>query len=131
MGMAAGKTTKTNKIGYVVALPISFFLANVNAFELGARSVNPQAETRVVFTGTFLDPAKEATAANALLDQGVRRAGGDRGLADHRRADGREARRLLRRLSTTSASQKFAPKGWISGRGVHLGQPLHALRPRR
>ena len=70
MGMAAGKTTKTNKIGYVVALPISFFLANVNAFELGARSVNPQAETRVVFTGTFLDPAKEATAANALLDQG-------------------------------------------------------------
>ena len=70
-GMAAGKVTKTNKIGYVVALPISFFLANVNAFELGARSVNPQVETRVVFTGTFLDPAKEATAAAALLDQGA------------------------------------------------------------
>jgi len=71
MGMAAGKTTKTNKIGYVVALPISFFLANVNAFELGARAVNPNVETRVVFTGTFLDRGKEATAANALLDQGV------------------------------------------------------------
>jgi len=71
LGMAAGKVTKTNKIGYVVALPISFFLANVNAFELGARSVNPQVETRVVFTGTFLDPAKEATAAAALLDQGA------------------------------------------------------------
>jgi len=70
MGMAAGRTTKTNKLGYVVALPISFFLANVNAFHLGARSVNPKVETRVVFTGGFLDPAKEA-AAGALLDQGV------------------------------------------------------------
>lgn len=71
MGIAAGLTTKTNKLGYVVALPISFFLANVNAFELGARAVNPKAETRVVFTGTFMDPAKEAAAANALLEQGV------------------------------------------------------------
>ena len=52
LGLAAGKVTRTNKIGYVVALPISFFLANINAFELGARSVNPKAETRVVFTGT-------------------------------------------------------------------------------
>ena len=71
MGIAAGKTTKTNKMGYVVALPISFFLANINAFQIGAQTVNPKAETRVVFTGTFLDPGKEATAANALLDQGV------------------------------------------------------------
>src|SRR5258706_10041589 len=70
MGMAAGMTTKTNKLGYVVALPISFFLANVNAFELGARSVNPKAETRVGFAGTFIDPPNEATAANALLEQG-------------------------------------------------------------
>jgi len=58
MGIAAGKTTKTNKMGYVVALPISFFLANINAFQIGAQSVNPRAETRVVFTGTFLDPGK-------------------------------------------------------------------------
>ena len=70
MGIAAGGTAKTNKLGYVVALPISVFLANVNAFHLGARSVNPKVETRVVFTGGFLDPAKEA-AAGALLDQGV------------------------------------------------------------
>src|SRR5512138_1786210 len=60
MGIAAGKTTKTNKMGYVVALPISFFLANINAFQVGAQTVNPKAETRVVFTGTFLDPGKEA-----------------------------------------------------------------------
>src|SRR5688500_14069922 len=64
MGMAAAKTSKTGKMGYIVALPISFFLANVNAFELGAKSINPRAETRIVFTGTFMDPAKEAAAAN-------------------------------------------------------------------
>ena len=70
MGIAAGKTSKTNKMGFVCALPVSFFLANVNALHLGARSVNPKVETRLVFTGTFMDPGKEATAANALLDQG-------------------------------------------------------------
>jgi len=83
---AAGKTTKTNKLGYVVALPISFFLANVNAFEIGARSVNPKAETRVVFTGGFLDPGKEATAANTLLEQGVDVLGGRGGLPADRAA---------------------------------------------
>src|SRR4030067_410850 len=54
MGIAAGKTTKTNKLGYMVALPISLFLANINAFHLGAQSVNPKVETRVVVTGHCL-----------------------------------------------------------------------------
>ena len=39
----------------------------VNAFELGARSVNPEAKTRVVVTGGWSDKAKEAAAANALI----------------------------------------------------------------
>lgn len=114
MGMAAGKVTKTNKLGYVVALPISFFLANVNAFELGARSVNPQAETRVVFTGTFLDPAKEATAANALLDQGVDVLGVivDSPITVVQTAEKRGAYSVGYHYL---GAQKFAPRGWISG----------------
>src|SRR5438094_10588635 len=71
MGMAAGKMTKTHKAGFVVALPVSFFLANVNAFHLGARSVDPQFETSSVCPGTFLDPGTDATATNALLDKGA------------------------------------------------------------
>jgi basic membrane lipoprotein Med (substrate-binding protein (PBP1-ABC) superfamily) len=114
MGMAAGKTTKTNKLGYVVALPISFFLANVNAFQLGARSVNPKAETRVVFTGTFLDPAKEATAANALLDQGVDVLGVivDSPITVVQTAERRGAYSVGYHYIGVS---KFAPNGWISG----------------
>jgi basic membrane protein A and related proteins len=114
LGMAAGKVTKTNKIGYVVALPISFFLANVNAFELGARSVNPQVETRVVFTGTFLDPAKEATAAAALLDQGADVLGVivDSPITVVQTAEKRGAYSVGYHYL---GAQTFAPKGWISG----------------
>jgi basic membrane protein A len=114
MGIAAGKTTKTNKLGYVVALPISFFLANVNAFELGARSVNPKAETRVVFTGTFMDPGKEAAAASALLDQGVDVLGVivDSPITVVQTAEKRGAYSVGYHYLGV---RKFAPKGWISG----------------
>ena len=114
MGIAAGKTTKTNKIGYVVALPISFFLANVNAFHLGARSVNPKVETRVVFTGTFLDPANEATAANALLEQGVDTLGVivDSPITVVQTAE--KSNGFTLGFHSTGA-QKFAPKGWVTG----------------
>jgi basic membrane lipoprotein Med (substrate-binding protein (PBP1-ABC) superfamily) len=120
MGMAAGKTTRTNKLGYVVALPISFFLANINAFELGARSVNPKAETRVVFTGTFLDPAKEAAAANALLDQGVDVLGVivDSPITVVQTAEKRNAYSVGYH---SLGAQKFAPKGWIGGIGFTWG----------
>ncbi len=114
MGIAAGKTTKTNKLGYVVAIPISFFLANVNAFHLGAQSVNPRAETRVVYTGTFLDPGKEAVAANALLDQGVDVMGVivDSPITVVQTAEKRGAYSVGFHYIGVS---KFAPKGWISG----------------
>src|ERR1700720_1265585 len=71
MGVAAGKMTKTNTLGFVVGVPIGYAIGNVNAFEMGARSINPKAETRVVVTGGWSDKAKEAGAANALMDQGA------------------------------------------------------------
>jgi basic membrane lipoprotein Med (substrate-binding protein (PBP1-ABC) superfamily) len=121
MGIAAGKTTKANKLGYVVALPISFFLANVNAFHLGAQSVNPKVETRVVFTGTFLDPAKEASAANALLDQGVDVLGVivDSPITVVQATEKRGAYSVGYHYL---GAQKFAPKGWISGVAFTWGE---------
>jgi len=121
MGIAAGRTTKTNKMGYVVALPISFFLANINAFHLGARSVNHKVETRVVFTGTFLDPPKEATAANALLDQGVDVLGVivDSPITVVQIAEKRAAYSVGYHYLGV---QKFAPKGWISGIAFTWGE---------
>ena len=70
-GIAAGKATKTNKLGYVYAFPIPQTIANINAFELGAQSVNPTAQTYVVNTSNWCDPAKQAEAAKSLLAQGV------------------------------------------------------------
>jgi simple sugar transport system substrate-binding protein/basic membrane protein A len=70
-GIAAGKATKTNKLGYVYAFPIPQTLANISAFELGAKSVNPEAKTYVVNTSNWCDPAKQAEAANSLISQGV------------------------------------------------------------
>ena len=70
-GIVAGLTTKTNKLGFVAAKPIPQVLLNINAFTLGARSVNPKATTQVIFTGDWSEPVKEAQAANSMVDQGV------------------------------------------------------------
>jgi simple sugar transport system substrate-binding protein/basic membrane protein A len=70
-GIAAGLATKTNKLGFVMGFPIPQTLLNVDAFELGAQSVNPKAQTYVTFTNNWCDPAKQSDAANSLLGQGV------------------------------------------------------------
>ena len=70
-GMAAGAVTKTNKLGFVYAFPIAQTIGNIDAFELGAQSVNPAAQTILVATSAWCDTAKQAEAASALLSQGV------------------------------------------------------------
>jgi simple sugar transport system substrate-binding protein len=70
-GIVAGLTTKTNKLGFIAAKPIPQVLRNINAFTLGARSVNPKVTTAVIFTGDWSDPKKEADGTNSLADQGV------------------------------------------------------------
>jgi basic membrane protein A len=70
-GIVAGKMTKTNVIGYAAAFPIPEVIRGINAFTLGARSVNSEVEVRVVWTNTWFDPVKEREAAVALLDAGA------------------------------------------------------------
>lgn len=70
-GMTAGKMTKNNKIGYVAAFPIPEVVYTINAFALGAQSVNPDVEVSVVWSNTWYDPAVERQAAVSLLDTGV------------------------------------------------------------
>ncbi len=69
-GIVAGMMTKTNKIGYIAAFSDTEILIGINAFTLGARSVNSNAEVKVVYTNSWYDPANEKAAAEALLDQG-------------------------------------------------------------
>jgi basic membrane protein A len=70
-GIVAGSMTESNSIGYVAAFPIPEVVRGIDAFTLGVRAVNPDAEVRVVWTNTWYDPVKEREAAEALLDQGV------------------------------------------------------------
>ena len=70
-GRAAGKTTKSNKLGFIAAFPIPSSMLNINAFHLGAQSVNPDVETTVVFTSDWCDPGKQVTAVKTMTDAGV------------------------------------------------------------
>jgi len=69
-GIIGGKMTKSGKLGYVAPHPIPEVIRHVNAFTIGARSVNPSAKVHVVWTGAWFDPAKEKEAAIALMDAG-------------------------------------------------------------
>lgn len=70
-GVVAGHMTKSKKLGFVAAKPIPQVLRNINAFTLGARSVDPSITTTVIFTGDWSMPVKEAEATNSLADQGI------------------------------------------------------------
>jgi simple sugar transport system substrate-binding protein len=70
-GVVAGKMTKTNKLGMVASFPIPEVIRNLNAFTLGAQSVNPKITTRAVWISSWFDPAKERDAAMTMIGQGV------------------------------------------------------------
>ncbi|MBA4263989.1 MAG: BMP family ABC transporter substrate-binding protein, partial [Comamonadaceae bacterium] len=70
-GVIAGHMSKSKKIGFIAAKPIPQVLRNINAFTMGARSVDPSITTNVIFTGDWSMPVKEAEATNSMADQGV------------------------------------------------------------
>lgn len=70
-GVTAGLMTRTNRLGFVAAKPIPQVLRNINSFLLGARSVNPAVTMRVIFTGDWVLPVREAEASSSLADQGL------------------------------------------------------------
>ena len=70
-GVIAGRMSKSNVLGYVGAFPIPEVLQGINAFALGAHSVNPKAEVRVIWVNGWYDPGKEREAAMTLISQGA------------------------------------------------------------
>jgi len=70
-GITAGHMTESNILGYVAPYPIPEVVRNLNAFALGARSVNPEAEVHPVWIFNWFDPVAEREAAQALLDVGA------------------------------------------------------------
>jgi simple sugar transport system substrate-binding protein len=70
-GVIAAKMSKAGVAGYIASFPIPEVVMGINAFVLGAQSVNPDFKVKVVWANTWFDPGKEADAAKALIDQGV------------------------------------------------------------
>lgn len=111
-GIVAGKASKTGSLGYVAAMPIPEVIRGINAFTVGARSVNPNAKVKVVWTNTWYDPAKEKEAAKSLLEQGVDV------MAQHQDTPGpvqaaAEAGKLA--LGYNSDMRNFAPNAVLTG----------------
>ena len=70
-GVIAGHVSKSKKLGFIAAKPIPQVLRNLNAYTLGAQSVDPKITTQLIVTGDWSLPVKEAEATNSLVDQGV------------------------------------------------------------
>ena len=70
-GVIAGHMTQSNTLGYVAAFPIPEVLQGINAFTMGARSVNPEVEVRVIWVNSWYDPGREREAATTLISQGA------------------------------------------------------------
>jgi basic membrane protein A and related proteins len=120
MGAAAGLMTESNKLCFVAAMPLGWTVTFINSFTLGAQAVNPDIETLVAFTGSWSDKAKEASATNALIDQGCD------AVTMHVDAPGTviqtaEGRGVYSLGFQSVAAQQFAPEHWLTGVGFTFG----------
>jgi simple sugar transport system substrate-binding protein len=70
-GHIAGKMTKSNIIGYIASYPIPEVIRGINSAYIHAKRVNPDVEFKIIWAYTWFDPAKEADAAQALIEQGA------------------------------------------------------------
>jgi basic membrane protein A and related proteins len=71
IGQIAARVSKTGTAGYIVSFPIPEVVAGINAFMLGAQSINPDFKVKIVWVNSWYDPAKEADAAKVLFSQGA------------------------------------------------------------
>ncbi|MEO0692723.1 MAG: BMP family ABC transporter substrate-binding protein, partial [Pseudomonadota bacterium] len=70
-GHIAGNMTESNIIGYIGSFPIPEVIRGINSAYIHAKKVNPDVEMKIIWVYTWFDPAKEADAARALIDQGA------------------------------------------------------------
>ena len=124
-GMAAAYATKSGKLGYIDAHPIPLQLRGINAFALGARSVNPKLTVQVIFLNTWKDPIKEAEAANSLIDQGVDVLAQevDSNLTIEQVAEKRGVSFVGQYYDAT----QFGPHAWLVGNYYHWGPLMERI----
>ena len=70
-GLLAGKASRSGIAGYVAGFPVPEVVQGINAFAIGMREANPQAQVRVLWLNTWFDPTREREAAQSLINQGA------------------------------------------------------------
>jgi basic membrane lipoprotein Med (substrate-binding protein (PBP1-ABC) superfamily) len=70
-GLVAGSLSQTNKIGLIDAFPVDNTLNSMNAFNVGFREVNPDAEFVSIWIESWFDPVAAKAAAESAIDAGV------------------------------------------------------------
>ncbi len=118
-GMVAGHMTKTNKLGFVGAHPVPPLLQAVNAFTMGARSVNPKVTTQVIWINNWTDPALEADAIKSLYETHC-------DVIAHAQDNQNTVLPTCERLGVYSCGfytdgHELAPKGWLTGPCLEWG----------
>jgi basic membrane protein A and related proteins len=118
-GMVAGHMTKTNKLGFVGAHPVPPLLQAVNAFTMGARSVNPKVTTQVIWINNWTDPALEADAIKSLAETHC-------DVIAHAQDNQNTVLPTCERLGVYSVGfytdgHELAPKGWLTGPCLEWG----------
>ena len=71
IGQIAARMSKSGVAGYIASFPIPEVVRGINAFMLGAQSINPDFKVKIVWVSTWFDPGKEADAAKVLIGQGA------------------------------------------------------------
>lgn len=118
-GIAAGRLTKSNKLGFIGAHPVPPLLQAVNSFTLGARSVNPKAETKVVWINSWSDAPLESEAVKGLVETGC-------DVIAHAQDTQNTVLPTCESLGVYSCGfytdgHKLAPKGWLTGASLDWG----------
>lgn len=70
-GRIAARMSRSGQAAYIAPFPIPEVMQGINAFQLGAQSVDPRFRTKVYWTGSWFDPDKEAKAARDAAAEGI------------------------------------------------------------
>ena len=112
-GVVAGMTSKSRRLGFVAGSDSPHALRDINAFALGARSVDPRVTTEVVFTGSWSDAEKEKQAAEGLIAKKVdvlaMYVAAPRVLLETAESHG------IYSVGVHLDGSKYAPKGYLTG----------------
>lgn len=118
-GVVAGRMTKTNNIGYILGRPVPPLVCSLNAFTIGARSVNSKVNVHAVCTNSWNDPVVETEATKGLVERGADVIVSilDSSLATSLAA----ARAGVYSIGTEYDLNKQVPKSWLTGECYNFG----------